>query len=90
MRELAQRLRRSDAESNAQWRLMKVYDYLGEIDEVELEDDRDRRDTAEKLKALIQPQLVQEILEHPEMTFNQMDERIKALVRQHLESMLED
>jgi hypothetical protein len=84
--------RLSKAQHRAGWRLSHVYDYLTRLEgqeEIEFDGFQDRWDTGQKLQEKIRPALIAELLEKPDLTDEEIRERIEGLVDQHLDEVLQ-
>ena len=89
-REAAEAL--GQAESRLIWRLGHVDDYLKELGEskIEFEDVFDRLRVAEKLQEKIKPTLVKELVQNPDLSDEQLHERIERLVDEYLPAELDE
>ena len=79
------------AERRLIWRLGHVHDYRGKLgqSEIEFESFLERWILGGKLKKKIEPSLVKELLQKPELTDEQIQERIERLADEELEEELE-
>ena len=89
-REAAEALRQ--AESRLLWRLGHVDDHLRKLDESEIEFESlsERWGLAEKFKKTIQPILVKELVQKPDLADEQIHEHIERLVDAHLREELDE
>ena len=89
-REVEEAVRR--AENRLLWKLGHVDDYLQELGEsrIEFEDLFDRLRLKEKLQKKIEPSLVKELVQKPDLTDKQLHERIERLVDEHLPEELDE
>ena len=89
-REAAEALRQ--AESRIRWKLGHIHDYLGKLGQSEIEFDGflDRWLLGEKFKKKIDPILVKELLRKPDLTDEQIHNRIERLVDEYLPEELEE
>ena len=80
------------AKNRLLWRLGHVDDYLRKLGEskIEFESVSERWDLGEKFKKKIEPILVKELLRKPDLTDEQLHERIERLVDEHLPEELDE